>query len=158
MTDKNEVFNVEVHSTRPDGYRRGGFRLTRGTNRLEMVDGSALQRLRSDTSLLVKDVVPASGSLLMQAVQTEGREDSLLSNAKTALSLRQETETAAGTQLLADDVTPLDALIATLTPEQFTQSGLPDTKALSALAGRPVSAAERDAAWQQYQQRQQEQG
>ena len=148
MTEKNEVLNVEVHSARPDGYRRGGFRLNRGTNHLEMVVASALSVLQRDKNLLVKTVVACQA-------HTENQ-DGGLSRGEIALSV-QVPVSDAGAQLLADDVDPLLAMIASLTPEQFTQSGLPDTKALSALAGRPVPAAERDTAWQQYQQRQQSQ-
>lgn len=154
MTDKNEVFNVEVHSTRPDGYRRGGFRLSRGTNRLEMVSESALWLLRRDTSLLVKNVVPASGSLSTRETLDETREENDLHRAEVTVSLQPASGEAAGAQRLADGVDPLVTMIAGLTPEQFTRGGVPDTKALSALANRPVTAAERDAAWELYQKTQ----
>lgn len=136
-------FNVELQSTRPDGYRRGGYSLSRGINHLSNVTHAALYLLQRDASLIVLNATPTPASAALACSD---------SNQSSGVALEN-----AGAQLLGADAGELSpeqslaALIAQLTPEQFTQSGLPDLKALSALAGHNVSAHERDAAFSLYQ-------
>lgn len=144
---QREVFHVELQSTRPDGYRRGGFGLKRGINRLENVSESALAQLQRDHALLIlsaTSAAPGPGRDLPAAD---------LSGAGVALSGTEDAGTqplAAGTELTP--VQQLAAHIAAMPAEQFTKGGAPDLKALSALAGRTVTAAERDEALALHQQ------
>lgn len=165
---ENEVFNVVLQSTRPDGYRRGGFSLTRGINRLENVTRPSLIQFKRDTALLVLEVEPVGVgaaetalSINLQIPPGTGAEnagaqslDAGVNLSADSLNLLQNT----GTQLQgnAGETLPerLAVLIPQLTPEQYTQGGVPDTKALAALAGEPVSAADRDAAFALYQSQQ----
>ncbi|MGA5655258.1 HI1506-related protein [Rahnella contaminans] len=155
MTDKfREAFNVEVQSTRPDGYRRGGFGLNRGLNKLEKVSRTALIQLKRDHSLLIHHVKPVGVDdeedadrafhEMLQTSQNAGEKSvgslSLNMNMPHGQSSANVIEPTAAEQLAAH--------IPALTPEQFTAGGVPAAPALAELAGRPVSAAERDEAWQ----------
>ena len=147
MREQNkEVFNVTVQSTRPDGYRRGGYGLSRGVNRLEGVQRAALVAFGRDQSLLILRVVPLG---LDSTEPDDSRTD-------VALTLPTPGAEATGPQLLDPSelslVQRLAALIPDLTPEQYTQGGAPDIKALSAAVGEPVTAADRDAAFELHQQ------
>ncbi|EPI9148599.1 HI1506-related protein [Salmonella enterica subsp. enterica] len=145
MNDKHEVFNVALQSTKHDGYRRGGHSLKRGINRLENVTRTSLVALHRDPSILVHQVEPVGVdsakfdvSFELPAAPAPGSTDArkeLLDNDGVTLAER------------------LAGLIHQLTPEQFTQGGVPDVKALSALAGEPITAADRDAAFAMHQQR-----
>ena len=145
MNDKHEVFNVALQSTKHDGYRRGGHSLSRGINRLKNVTRSSLVAFSRDLSLLIHHVEPVGM-------------DSAQSDVSVELPAAPATGAAdAGPELLDNDGVTLTerlaGLIPQLTPEQFTQGGVPDVKALSALAGEPVTAADRDAAFALHQQR-----
>lgn len=178
---ENEVFNVVLQSTRPDGYRRGGFSLTRGINRLENVTRPSIIQFKRDTALLVLEAEPVgvgkaetrvsinvsipagssaenAGAQSLDAGGMSVSVDNLHLNAGSvnlsadSLNQIQNDDTQRlndGEKTLAER---LAALIPQLTPEQYTQGGVPDAKALAALAGEPVSAADRDAAFALYQQ------
>lgn len=139
-----EVFNVDVQSTHRDGYRRGGFSLKRGLNHLENVSYQSVIQLKRDHSLLVHDIEPVR-------MDTTALNVSLTLPAASA----QSAENAGEKLLDTGDLTlteRLAALIHRLTPEQFTQGGVPDVKALAAVAGEAVTAADRDAAFALHQQ------
>lgn len=139
-----EVFNVDVQSTRRDGYRRGGFSLKRGLNHLENVGRQSLIQIKRDSSLLVHKVEPVGVDSTR-----------INTNVEIPAGLPPRNEDAGAQLLDTGELTlaeRLAALIPQLTPEQFTQGGVPDTKALSAVAGEAVTAADRDAAFALYQQ------
>lgn len=151
MNERNkEVFNVAVQSTRPDGYRRGGFGLSRGINHLENVPRAALVAFKRDLSLLILHVVPVG----LDSPEAENI------RADVAIPLQTESTETTGPQLLDTHeltlIERLAALIPDLTPEQYTQGGAPDIKTLAAIVGVPVTAADRDAAFALHQQKQTE--
>jgi hypothetical protein len=146
----HEVFNVKLQSTRDDNYRRGGYALKRGINDLENVSRSSVIAFKRDPSIALLNVEP-------MGMGTEENLSSELDASYSALkdAGAQPLDGAAG-QLNASGgeqnaVQFLAGLIDQLTPAQFTQGGVPDAKALSALAERTVSAAERDEAFALHQ-------
>ena len=52
----------------------------------------------------------------------------------------------------ADSIEQIVAVIPQLKPEDYTQGGVPEVKALETLLNSSVSAADRDAAWELHQQ------
>lgn len=167
---ENEVFNVQLQSTRPDGYRRGGFSLSRGINRLSGVTRSAVIQFKRDHSLLVLEVEPVGmgeltngGFGLNENAPGAGAQNAGAQSLDAGgLNLNVDNLNAESVNLNNGGPAPtgeeltlaerLAALISQLTPEQYTQGGVPDAKALAALAGIAVSAADRDAAFALYQQ------
>lgn len=147
----NEVFNVSVQSTRPDGYRRGGFDLKRGINQLKHVSFTALMQIKRDKSVAILDVerIRPDEPLGMgnQNVTVNLDLPQVFSTDENTGAQQLDNGMNADTSALLKTPAELALLIPQLTPEQFTQSGVPDSKALATLAGQSVTAAERDEAW-----------
>lgn len=149
MNEQNsEAFNVEVQSTRPDGYRRGGFSLSRGINHLANVPAASLILLRRDPSVAVLDYVPVGMGAEENRSALFSPVPSPFANAGAQQLGAGELNPPSGGGLVEPTLAELLAAhIPVLTPEQYTAGGLPDLKALAELAGRPVTAAERDEAF-----------
>lgn len=124
---------VVINSGRA-GYRRAGFSLAAGRNELDAakVDEAKLAKLQADSRLTV--IVPSPSAASDSAA-------GLLATSElpTAVAVEQQALLAAMAQLEPDN------------PDHFTTTGKPQVDVLGALLGEPISAAERDAAWEQYQ-------
>ncbi|AYV12988.1 HI1506-related protein [Shewanella algae] len=120
-----------------DGYRRAGVAFVRGENVLsDDLSDEQLAAIKADPRIRVQTAEGISEPAL---VSTQGSMDT------------------------TDGNTPLTfaEAIAKLAPdnkEHFTSGNKPQTAALTQLMGKPISAAERDALWQSYQDAQNEGG
>jgi hypothetical protein len=119
-----------------DGYRRAGIRFIRGENPLPAdVTEQQLAAIEADPRLRL-DIKDADAVSQPPLVPAPGRVDT--TNSDPSLSF-------------ADAVAKLDPD----NKEHFTTGNKPQTAALSLLMGKTISAAERDALWQSYQEAQQ---
>ncbi len=124
---QNDIRGICIFNSAHEGYRRAGVAFNAGENLFasNVFTDSQLSQIDSDPRLTVRpypeDDTPDSSSGAMDASDLSKCVDESLIKAISQLDLN--------------------------VPGHFTQDGKPDTKALSSLLKRKVSAKERDSAW-----------
>lgn len=135
------------------GYRRGGVRFKQGENTVdaEKLSATQLEQINNDPLLTVGEYADGL-SLAQLASQTS---DGLLPKANQG----SNTQGGLGDGALSgavnqDQPLTLEQAFAQLqpdNPDHFNKSNLPQLDTLERLVGRAVTAAERNAAWAEYQ-------